>query len=238
MTASTAGTPYQIEHEWRSAVDTIAVASSDEEKALPAWLGCPPTDGSTSEQQPVVASPWSRWIASTTRMSSAWVVATLEDAIRIGVIDGRLWLDPTFRGDLTLGRLLDARVFNDHGEIHLWRGADGRLAARGRVDGEGPVGQMVEESWWLWGTRAAPHDRGAWTTLTEDRGTTLCLPVLIGDDRVELPMRLHVRHYLERDDLRMPEFRDTRFVGFARRNDKHPQLIAPAAPALSLQGER
>jgi CRISPR-associated protein (TIGR03984 family) len=207
----------------------IAVPTTgDASAALDGWLGLSVSSDDTT-------AAWRRWLDG----KPAWMIVQLDEAIGFGVVDGSgIILDPALRTPLTLGRLLDARVFNEHGEIHLWRGPDGQPRARGRRDEDGrEEASTFDEGWLLWGTRVDEANEGSgWTTVTEDRGTTVRVPVAITNADRQLPLRLVVRQYLDEDDLGMPSFGDVRFVGLTtadRFDDDHPtrKLLDPGIPS-------
>lgn len=183
------------------------------------------------------------WLrAQAHQLGPAWVVAQLQERVGWGVlVDGVLHWDEDQRfgrDALTLEGLLDARIFNEQAELHLWRDADASLRGRLRRDRKIEAGQRgetraVDEYWYLWGTKADPGSAPpGWTRLTEARGTTLRLPLrIVGQPWA---VRLKVRHYLkplDQDELWLPSFADTRFVGLVDARGPGPwRLYEPRAP--------
>lgn len=213
----------------------IDVAAADLRRPLVDWLGCasePGDDGSSGS----TGTPWSAWLtAPDGSAGGAWVITQLEAGVGFGsILDSVLEFDPTLGAELTLGNLLDARVFNEHGEVHIWRGVDGRPRAHGRADARGESAATFDEGWSMWGTRCRKGQHDGWTEITEDRGTTLRVPLAIGDERAELPLRLGVRHYLGEDDLGMPRILEIRFIGLATQAG-YPEFLAVRASSIGRQ---
>ncbi len=104
------------------------------------------------------------------------------------------------------------RLFNEKRELYLWR-SNGDFKARLRIDEEGDDTEVVDASQVLWGTRSEQF--GEFTKLTEERGTTLIVPVkdIEVDDRKKR-LFLRTRNYIGYTQAYQATYIDSRFMGF------------------------
>ncbi len=122
-------------------------------------------------------------------------------------------LDPTY-----LKRL---RVFNSNQELLLWRTSSefqGRLR-RDHVETD-PFVDVVEACQVLFGTY--PMSEGGFTTISEDRGTSLTLPFreLVVDDETQR-VSIRTRNYVEKiKETGQATYTDCRFVSFIHGKDE------------------
>lgn len=127
-------------------------------------------------------------------------------------------------GDLEEKYLLRLRLFNGSKELYLWRSADG-FKARLRIDGEGEETPVVDAHQVLWGTKARPL--GEFTELTEERGTTLIVPLKnleINDKHNRL--FIQTRNYVGYTEAHQATYVDCRFMGFSTEDITAPEKEA------------
>ncbi|BCB96586.1 hypothetical protein JZK55_15080 [Dissulfurispira thermophila] len=106
------------------------------------------------------------------------------------------------------------RLFNEKKELYLWR-SNGNLKARFRIDEEGDDTSVVDAYQVLWGTLS--EQLGDFTRLTEDRGTTLIVPVK-GVEVNDMKSRLFLktRNYIGYTPAHQATYIDCRFMGFIK----------------------
>ena len=136
---------------------------------------------------------------------AVWLIAWLDYAVLIGVIDGG---SLRLREPLEPAYLQELRLFGESGEWRLWR--DGTaFGARRRVDGSGAEAEVLADDQALWGTAARPSGAG-WTEIAEARGIRYAVPAAVRES--DLPLRLRVRHYLAFDESGVAGVADSRLV--------------------------
>lgn len=131
--------------------------------------------------------------------ASAYVLAHAWDGVTWGRIQNGQ-LTPS----IPLETLQELRVFNDSVEGLLWReGAGWRVRWLGEAlptgaDGASHYDECIDEGYLLWGTEAKEADNGF--SELRDGAQGLCHVVPLALDKLNLPLRLIVRHYLKADD--------------------------------------
>lgn len=105
------------------------------------------------------------------------------------------------------------RVFNESRELLVWRTNNG-FKGRIRIDNEGEHTEVVDAKQVLWGTKVV-RNTGDFTELTEDRGTTLIVPLkdVKVDDKKSRAF-LKTRNYIGYTDACQATYVDSRFMGF------------------------
>jgi CRISPR-associated protein (TIGR03984 family) len=120
---------------------------------------------------------------------------------------------------LPAAKLLDVRAFGPEDELFVWRDAEG-LHARHRHDRGGEPRDTLPEEQLLWGTERA-RNGGApagFTMLVDGDAGLAHTPPLDLDDRFfngsgHRPARLHLRHYIRRDeDTGIARIDDSRLI--------------------------
>jgi CRISPR-associated protein (TIGR03984 family) len=138
--------------------------------------------------------------------ASVYLLAHMDDGVIWGRIDddGKL-ITPTsdFVPELRVLTLQALRLFNQTGEVFLWRDGDGQFHARQIVDGAGNAISYFDEAHVLWGDDAQPAATDGFTLMSDGaQGLRHLVPLKVninGDDR-HRPLRLYVRHYLCEDE--------------------------------------
>lgn len=140
------------------------------------------------------------WLAHTARdRSLRYLLAFADDGVVWGRLDDDRLVTPYDHGvgaPLRAVTLQEARLFDEAGEVLLWRDTSG-LSARAigpAPDGEGPSWESAfDEPHLLWGTRFNPLPNG-FTRLREGGQGLLHAPPL--GTPVTFPAALRVRHYV------------------------------------------
>ena len=195
------------------------------------------------------------------RMASTWqplepctteTVSTLLSENFTGRSAAVLWLDDrvetclyrqgtfTFFQDepFTLRHVQRMRVFNADREFHLVRGSGNSWQGRLRIDGQGEEWDMVIACQLLFGTRKgnAKPESPLFTSITEDRGATLHLPLkgLEFDEKGNLTNRVFIKthNYIQPNQVHQAGYVDCRFVEFCAFNGENNNFIP-----LELAGE-
>lgn len=97
--------------------------------------------------------------------------------------------------------LLEARLFNETAELHIWRDGDnswqGRVIRPAKADEDETYKEYLDDAQILWGDHAERIGTGF--TLMSDgiQGLKHIVPLSFGGDFEERPLRLTVRHYLD-----------------------------------------
>ncbi len=109
-----------------------------------------------------------------------------------------------------------ARLFNDNGEIFIWRDADsltwhGRMIYTPAEGEEAHFTEAIDEGYLLWGNRAEMLGESGFTLLS-DAGQGLRHIVPLQVDASALPLRLRVRHLIALDDTGFARITATRLV--------------------------
>lgn len=101
--------------------------------------------------------------------------------------------------------LQQAHLFNQKGEVRLWRAPEG-LQAVHIEDKTSPEEDALDEFYLLWGTRLEKKGNNAFSLVTEgSRGFQHGVPLALqqegfSDTEGKHLLRLHVRHYLAYDE--------------------------------------
>lgn len=156
--------------------------------------------------------------------NGCWLIAWFDHRVLIdAVAPGRLLaireLDPAM--------LLDLRLFGLHGEWRAWRNGDA-FDTRRRLDGTGDPCDVLDDDQSLWGTAVQSTSSGG-STLSETRGISFTLPVLVEESN--LPLRLRTRQYLAYDSDGMVGVADARLMAFCT---WHGMVLVPPK---SMSGE-
>jgi CRISPR-associated protein (TIGR03984 family) len=159
------------------------------------------------------------------------VVAYLDYKVLIGRFDDGLNFcnGETFE----LKHLQRLRVFNSTGELLLIKEKPCVFNARVRIDGSGDDIEVIDANQVLWGTRAVKYNSSGdnipagWVCITEDRGTSLTLPLPNDIDVVQVNdkdrrVKLKTRNYISYNELGQAGFIDCRFMGilFPKLNER------------------
>jgi CRISPR-associated protein (TIGR03984 family) len=147
-------------------------------------------------------------------------VAWLDNRVEIG-----LYADSRFhfyeQEEFQLCHVQRLRVFNEHKELHVWRNS-GQWLARLRTDGSGKEQDVMRAHQLLFGSKRGNGQKGeipGFTTITEDRGTTLHLPLnnLRFDDKGNLLERVFItsHNYIQANGTGQAGYVDCRFVGLS-----------------------
>jgi CRISPR-associated protein (TIGR03984 family) len=146
----------------------------------------------------------------------SFISAYLYYKVLIGkVAGGKIWFPG---GEIFNPRyLLKLRVFNQDQEILLWGRKGETFKKRLRVDNDsnGVVQEVIDAQQILWGTFAKGNEE--WTTLTEERGTELTLPLPFSECEVndqEKRMAITTRSYISYNNVGQAGYVDCRFVKF------------------------
>lgn len=156
------------------------------------------------------ATDISAWFAAQPSLGEeTWLLAYAEDGVIWGKLnDGKLLL-PKTAPTLAPQTLLEARLFGDKGEIHLWRSDDGFSACR-VTDEPGKTHGAFDEWQRLWGTEVdndgKPGD--GFTLLTNGRiGLRHAVPLTIPSTHFARrqpsfqPAVIQTRHYFQVDPV-------------------------------------
>lgn len=151
---------------------------------------------------------------------TAYVVAYLDYRVLIGIYENS---NMKFPDNETIDNeyIQRLRVFNENKELLIWRSSEG-LKGRLRIDGDGQDTEVVEACQVLWGTRVVKNTVD-FTEITEDRGTTLILPIkgLEVDNRKKRAF-IKTRNYVGYTPAYQATYVDCRFVRFL--NTENPSF--------------
>lgn len=147
--------------------------------------------------------------------SSAYLVAYLDYKVLIGLYHPKKRQMIFADGETLESKYIQKlRVFDSSKELLIWRSKD-RLKGRIRIDGEGEEIEVVEANQVLWGTRLVDI-RNNFAEITEDRGTTLILPITNLDiDNHIKRIFIKTRNYIGYTPNYQATYIDCRFVGFS-----------------------
>lgn len=109
---------------------------------------------------------------------------------------------------------LEVRAFDGNGELKVIYDGEYYIG-RVRADGNGDDFEVVDENHLLWGNHITKEENG-YTSLSEDRGTRLELPLEVNDKKRAF---ITVRNYLNPDE-NIFEFNDYRMVEFFAKGAK------------------
>lgn len=163
------------------------------------------------ELAPDAISDVREWLrAQAERCGLKWLLAHSDDGVTWGRMDGSQLVTsdavaPDVSPPLRAPTLQQARLFDEHGELYLWRDAD--LGWRARLIRAPKAGEVaaftdsIDEPQILWGTRAdlLPN---RFSLMTDGaQGLRHVVPIEIQGSFSEQtrPLRLWVRHYLRED---------------------------------------
>ncbi|MFN3739310.1 MAG: CRISPR-associated protein Csx19 [Thermodesulfovibrionales bacterium] len=139
------------------------------------------------------------------------IVTYLDYAVLLGYFREGKWLFYN-NSDIEERYLQRLRLFNNKKELYIYRTPEG-FRARLRVDEEGERTYVVDAEQLLWGTRA--EKLGDFTKLTEDRGTTLIVPMKdISVDKKKKRLFLKTRNYIGYTPFHQATYIDCRFIEF------------------------
>lgn len=145
-----------------------------------------------------------------------FIIAYLDYAVLMGYYRNGKYIFYN-HGEIEEKYLQRLRLFNKSKELYIWR-SSGSFKARLRIDDEGEDAHVVDACQVLWGTMAKPL--GEFTELTEDRGTTLIVPlknVTVNDRKNRLG--LITRNYIGYTPAFQATYIDCRFVDFCKTLD-------------------
>lgn len=128
--------------------------------------------------------------------------------VLIGSIENRT-LNLTRPEELTPEYLKELRMFSKDGELYLWN-QGGKFKYRLRLDNQGEQSDIYDEEHFMWGTNLLDEDE--YTVVEPNRGMRLSFPFFINDKK--LPLKYHVRNYLDYDENGQIQFYDARLVNF------------------------
>lgn len=179
-----------------------------------------------SEQvTPPEGIPLEDWFCQQTKLEEGWLLAHASNGViwgRLTSEDGkkRLTLSSKagfeeLKAELDYETLEQARLFNETGELHLWRTPEGRFEARWLTDG--PTQDHINQPYLLWGTKIVKRQNGF--TLVRD-GQEGLLHAVPGEWPLEIfdkkerkrPLALMVRHYIKYDEMGQAYFAASRLV--------------------------
>lgn len=149
--------------------------------------------------------------------SGLMAVLWYDNTVAVAHVHGGIQCGPGVKADAT--HLVEARVFNDDLELHVWKDGTGVYRWRLRSDNlSAAPGNTVESTTvnqYLWGTRATLVE-GGWSILSEERGFQLALPFDIPAGAVDTTHRLalKVRYYVGFNSAHQTGYIDSRFVAF------------------------
>lgn len=152
----------------------------------------------------------------------AWVYAVLDQAVALGSYrEGRIQIGLGLERkviELPLDYVQELRVFNHQKELRALRCADS-FRWRVREDRETEQGGelwCLDERHKLWGSVRKEEDSGAWSLLSEKRGSAVLFPARL---KLHTEMALKVRNYLKfpraDEENGLVQFIDERLCGFA-----------------------
>ncbi|MBS3966902.1 MAG: TIGR03984 family CRISPR-associated protein [Truepera sp.] len=166
-----------------------------------------------------------RWLEEQTashNLEFKWLLAHADDGVIWGRIDDQTLqlssevsdISPPLRSET----LQAARIFRASAELLLWRDGDNAWHAR-LIEDDVPTEdttyqEVIDEHHILWGTdaKALAHD----FTLMRDgvEGLAHAVPRSVKGtfDERSRPLRLHVRHYLRKDDMGFVRIHTSRLV--------------------------
>ena len=99
--------------------------------------------------------------------------------------------------EVSLKHLLNIRVFNENGEVYIWRRGENGFNWRQRNDQEGSDCDVVDVKQVLWSTNVEVLDSD-WSMLFEERGTELIVPFAnLKIDTKENRLKILTRHYID-----------------------------------------
>jgi CRISPR-associated protein (TIGR03984 family) len=144
----------------------------------------------------------------------AFAVAWMHYAVRIGT-----WHRGGFhfhdRSGLPLKHTIRLRVFDNDGELFIWKTRQGLKGRLRRDDRQGNGTHVVEAIQVLFGTKILDYSLESYTKITEDRGTTLVLPfsgIHLDDKQSRMFIKTH--NYVGYNKINQATYDDCRFVSF------------------------
>jgi len=106
---------------------------------------------------------------------------------------------PKFRS----ATLQECRLFNERGQLHLWRNGSGGFNGRLFLESENSELEAIEEQQVLWGTKPDGGD-GEFTIVADgSEGLRHAFPQGVAANKFDdkkRPLRLYVKHYLDYDE--------------------------------------
>lgn len=159
----------------------------------------------TSMQPPDRGQNVRTWLESQVAGSTDtfYLLAHADDGVIWGRVEhGTLITAPEtdFSPALRLETLQSARLFNQIGEVLLWRDGEGVLCARTIVEGGGNSTEYFDENQILWGNQLEVHDE-IFTQVSDGvQGFRHIVPLTGFRAEGKRPLRLTIRHYLAEDN--------------------------------------
>jgi CRISPR-associated protein (TIGR03984 family) len=144
----------------------------------------------------------------------AFAVAWMHYAVRIGT-----WHSGGFHfhdgRSLPLKHTIRLRVFDNDGELFIWKTRQGLKGRLRRDDRQGKGTHVVEAIQVLFGTKILDYSLESYTKITEDRGTSLVLPfsdIHLDDKQSRMFIKTH--NYVGYNKINQATYEDCRFVHF------------------------
>lgn len=141
--------------------------------------------------------------------SGALLLAHADDGVIWGKVENGTLLTMPEETKLCAKTLQQARLFNANCEYYVWRDGDGAFHARIITDGKEetkveqgePQVEYFDEPQVLWGDRAEPAAHGFTKMSDGAQGLVHYVPIQVTKARAnKRPLRLIVRHYLNKDE--------------------------------------
>lgn len=156
------------------------------------------------------------WLQEQAAGGTFFLLAHADDGVIWGRMEnGTLVTAPEtdFSPPLRTETLQSARLFNDTGEIYLWRDGDNRFHARAIIDGAGDSAEYYDEDHILWGDHVEASE-GHFTWMSDGaQGLRQIVPIPVANPAEHhRPVRLTVRHYLSEDEFGFARVAHSRLV--------------------------
>jgi len=130
-----------------------------------------------------------------------WLLAHADDGVIWGEVrNDNLHLSTHLSGpDLRTKTLQMVRLFGEAGELYLWKSTND-WSARLVLEGEGDTKQYYDETQLLWGTHVDKIEDGFVLLHHGAEGLRHAPPMQLPEGKLEHPLVLNVRHFVNYDD--------------------------------------
>lgn len=130
-----------------------------------------------------------------------WLLAHADDGVIWGgVRNDNLHLSTHLSGpELRAKTLQMVRMFGEAGELYIWKSNNG-WSARLVLEGEGDTKQYYDETQLLWGTHVDKIEDGFVLLHHGAEGLRHAPPMQLPVGKLERPLMLNVRHFVNYDD--------------------------------------